>query len=152
MSARLRRYLADSYFSEKDFLAGSLKKDSAIQVDDLDDNDDLSQFCTMFVSVGKRGNFVFEMLGRVPYTKEIVDLAEIYGGFAEQDPGRIIFKLNLNQVEVLVDLAKHIRAASRAKIVAANSNMHRISARTISSIYRFVRIIREYSHTKGQIL
>jgi hypothetical protein len=152
MSAQLRRYLADSYFGEREFIAGPIKKDYAIQIDDLDDNDDLAQFCTMFVTVANGGKFVFEMLGRIPLTQEIVDLAEIYGGFVEREPAHIVFRLNLDQIEVLMDLARNIRKTSRAGMNAYNMNWHRVSARTISSIYRFVRIIREYCRTRGQVL
>jgi hypothetical protein len=152
MSARLRRYLTESYLGEKDFITGSVKKDFAIQIDDMDDNDDLTQFCTMFVTVGNRGNFVFELLGNIPLTQEIVDLSEIYGGSVERDPGRIVFPLNLNQIEVLMDLAKKIRKTSKAGISVVNPNWQRISARAISSIYRFVRIIREYTRTRGHVL
>jgi hypothetical protein len=151
MSARLRRYLAESYLGEKEFLPGTVNKDSAIQIDDMDENDDLTQFCSMFVTVGARGNFVFELLGRIPLTQGVVDLVEIYGGSVERDPGRIVIPLTLDQIEVLLDLAGHIRKTSRAGTVAQNHYWHRISARTISSIYRFVRIIKEYSKTKGMV-
>jgi hypothetical protein len=151
MSARLRRYLAESYLGEKEFLPGAVNKDSAIQIDDMDENDDLTQFCSMFVTVGARGNFVFELLGRIPLTQGVVDLVEIYGGSIEREPGRIVIPLTLDQVEVLMDLAGHIRKTSRAGTIAQNHYWHRISARTISSIYRFVRIIKEYSKTKGMV-
>jgi hypothetical protein len=152
MSSKLRRFLVESYLGEKEIITGSVKKDYAIQIDDQDDNDDLVEFCNMFVTVGKRGHFVFELLGRIPLTQEIVDLAEIYGGSIVRDPGRIMIRLNLNQIEVLMDLANKIRKTSRMGSTIGNHNWHRISARTISSIYRFVRIIKEYTKIKGQIV
>ena len=152
MSSKLRRYLVEAYFGEKEFITGSVKKDFAIQIDDQDDNDDLVEFCNMFVTVGKRGHFVFELLGRIPLTQDIVDLAEIYNGTVERNPGRIMIRLNVDQIELLMDLAKNIRKTSRMGLAIANPSWHRISARTISSIYRFVRIIREYTKIKGQIV
>jgi hypothetical protein len=152
MSARLRQYLVESYFAEKLFLTGAIKKDFAIQIDDLDDNDDLTRFCTMFVTVGNRGYFVFELLGRVPLTREIADLVEIYNGTVEKEPGRIAIRLNLDQIEVLMDLAKKLQKTSRRGISIDNPNWQRISARTVSSIYRFVRMIKEYRKTRGQAL
>lgn len=152
MSARLRQYLAEAYLGEKEFLTGTLRKDSAIQIDDMDDNDDLTQFCSMFVTVGARGKFVFELLGSIPLSQGIVDLVEIYGGTVQRDPGRVVIPLNPDQIEVLMDLAGHIRKTAGGGTFITNHNWHRISARTISSIYRFVRIIKEYSKTKGQAL
>ncbi|HUI92575.1 MAG TPA: hypothetical protein VLX68_10045 [Chitinivibrionales bacterium] len=151
MSSKLRRYLADLYLGEKDVITGNVNKDYAFQIDDQDDNDDLMQFCNMFVTVGKGGSFVFELLGRIPLTQDIVDLVEIYGGTVEREPGRIMMRLNLGQIEVLMDLSKKIRKTSRLGSAINNPNWHRISARTISSIYRFVRIIREYTKVRGQI-
>jgi hypothetical protein len=104
----------------------------------------------MYVTVGSRGHFVFELLGSIPLTQDIVDLAEIYNGTVERAPGRIMIRLNLDQIELLMDLAKNIRKTSRMGITIANPRWHRISARTISSIYRFVRIIREFKKNKGQ--
>jgi hypothetical protein len=152
MSSKLRQYLAESYLGEKEFITGNVKKDHAFQIDDQDDNDDLTQFCNMFVTVGNRGHIVFELLGRIPLTQEMVDLAEIYGGSVERDPGRLMIPLNLDQIELLMDLAKKIRKTSRMGHIIANPNWHRISSRAISSIYQFVRIIREYTKVKGQIV
>jgi hypothetical protein len=152
MSLKLRQFLAESYLGEKEFITGNVKKDYAFQIDDQDDNDDLTQFCNMFVTVGKRGHFVFELLGRIPLSQDMVDLAEIYSGTVERDPARVMIKLDLNQIEVLMDLAKKIRKTSRMGHTIANPNWHRISARTISSLYRFVRIIKEYMKIKGQIV
>jgi hypothetical protein len=152
MSARLRQYLAESYLGEKEFVTGVVKKDSAIQIDDMDDNDDLTQFCALFVTVGARNNFVFELLGRMPLTQGIVDLVEIYGGSVEREPGRIVIPLTVDQIEVLMDFAGHIRKTSRAGASIENPSWHRVAARTISSIYRFVRTVKEYSKTKGHTL
>jgi hypothetical protein len=151
MSSKLRRFLAESYLGEKEFITSNVRKDYAIQIDDLDDNDDLTQFCTMFVTVGNAGNFVFELLGPIPLTQEIVDLAEIYSGTVERAPARLLMRLNINQIEMLMDLAKKIRATSRMGYTIENPNWHRISARTISSMYRFVRVVKEYTKIKGQI-
>ena len=152
MSARLREYLADAYLNQKEFLTDSVSKDSAIQIDDMDDNDDLTQFCAMFITVGKRGKFVFELLGPVPLTQKLADLVDIYNGSVDRKLGRLVIPLNVDQIEVLMDLASHIRTTPRGGTPAENHFWHRISARTISSIYRFVRIIKEYSKTKGQVL
>ncbi len=150
MSSRLRRYLVESYIGGRDFITGTIKKGLAIQIDDQDDNDDLTQFCTMFVTVGNRGHFLFELLGRIPLTHEIVDLAEIYDGTVQRNPERVAIRLNLNQIEVLMDLARKIRKTSKGEYSLDYPGWHRISARTISSIYRFVRLIKEYRKTGGQ--
>jgi hypothetical protein len=152
MSSRLRQFLIESYFNDKEFLTRTVKKDVFIQIDDQDDNDDLTEFCNIFVTVKNRGRFEIELLGRVPVTQDIWDLAEIYGGFVDLDEGRIVLQLDVNQIEVLMDLARKIRQTSRLGGKIRNPNWQRISARTISSLYRFVRTIKEYQRTKGQIL
>jgi hypothetical protein len=152
MSSRLRQFLIESYFSDKEFLTRKVRKDVFIQIDDQDDNDDLTEFCNMFVTVRNRGRFEIELLGRIPVTQDIWDLAEIYGGFVDLDAGRIVLQLDVNQIEVLMDLARKIRKTSRLGGKVRNPNWQRISARTISSLYRFVRTIKEYQRTKGQIL
>jgi hypothetical protein len=152
MSEKLRRYLVEAYYGEKEFITGKVKKDLSIQIDDQDDNDDLNEFCNLFVTVGNRGHFEFEVLGHIPLSQEIVDLAEIYGGFAETTEGRTMFRLDLNQIEVLMDLAKNIRKTSQMGNTINNQNWPRISSRMISSIYRFVRIIKEYTKIKGQLV
>lgn len=152
MSSRLRQFLVDSYFSEKEFLTRKVRKGIFIQIDDQDDNDDMTEFCNIFVTVKKRGRFEIELLGRFPITQEICDLAEIYGGFVDLDTGRVALNLNLNQIEAITDLARKIRNTSKLGGKVRNHNWQRISARTISSLYRFVRTIKEYQRTKGQII
>jgi|WetSurMetagenome_2_1015567.scaffolds.fasta_scaffold00565_15 hypothetical protein len=151
MSARLWRYLAESYLVEKDFLREMESMDSTIQIDDMEDHDDLTQFCALFVTVGKRDDFVFEALGGIPLSQELVDLVEIYGGTVEREPCRVVVSLTTAQIEVLTDFAGHIKKTSRAAGIIENRNWQHISARTISSIYRFVRIIKEYSLTRPPI-
>ena len=51
MSSRLRQFLAEAYFSEKEFLTCKVRKGIFIQIDDQDDNDDLTEFCNIFVTV-----------------------------------------------------------------------------------------------------
>jgi hypothetical protein len=152
MSSRLRQFLTETYFGDKEYLTRKVRKDVFIQIDDQDDNDDLTEFCNIVVTVKNRGRFEIELLGRIPVTKEICDLAEIYGGSADLSAGRIVLNLDANQIEAVMDLAKKIRMTSRMGARINNPSWHRISARTISSLYRFVRIIKEYQRTKGQII
>lgn len=152
MSSRLRQFLSESYLGEKEFLTRRIKKDTFIQIDDQDDNDDLTEFCNIFVTVKNRGHFEIELLGRFPVTQDISDLAEIYDGVVDLTEGRVMLDLNVNQVEAIMDLAKKIRKTSRLGAKVNNRNWHRISARTISSLYRFVRLIKEYQRTNGQII
>jgi hypothetical protein len=152
MSSRLRQFLAESYFGDKEFLTRKVKKDLFIQIDDQDDNDDLTEFCNIFVTVKNRGRFEIELIGRIPVTQDICDLAEIYNGLVDLELGRIVLNLDVNQIEAVTDLARKIRKTSRLGGKVRNPNWHRISARTISSLYRFVRIIKEYQRLKGKIM
>jgi len=142
----------EAYFGEKDFLTSKVSKKTFIQIDDQDDNDDITSFCNIFVTVKNRGRFEIEILGRIPITQEIADLAEIYNGYADMDSGRIVLDLDVNQIEAVMDLAKKIHKTSRIGTMIKNPNWTKMAARTISSLYRFVRVIKEYQRTKGQIM
>jgi hypothetical protein len=58
-----------------------------------------------------------------------------------------VLNISPRQAEALVDLAKGIRKTSSFGDMVNNPNWHRVSARTISSLYRFVRILKEYSRS-----
>jgi len=144
MSIRLRQYLIDAYVGHGEFSARRIKRDYSIQIDDQDDNDVLADFCNIFVTVGKRNTFEIELSGTFPVTKEISDLAEIYGGFADVRSGRMVLRLSPANIEVLNDLALKIRATAQRGYEVDNPTWERISARAISSLRRFVRVIKEY--------
>jgi hypothetical protein len=149
MSARLRRYLLEAYSCKREVLPAKLNKDFPIQIDDQDDNDSLSDLCVIFVTVDKHNGFTLELSGKIIISKEISDLAEIYNGFVEQASGRVVLNLKLQQIDAITDLAKSIRKSALADENILMTSQHRISARTISSLYRFVRIIKEYIRSKN---
>lgn len=147
MSYLLRQYLLDAYAANRDILPGKIRKDFPIQIDDQDDDDNLSEFCNIFVTVKKNSRFEIDIFGNIPITQEISDFAEIYGGFTEKTSGRIVLNISPRQAEALVDLAKKVRKTASLGDRVNNANWHRTSARTISSLYRFVRILKEYSRS-----
>jgi hypothetical protein len=147
MSYLLRQYLLDAYAANRDILPGKIRKDFPIQIDDQDDDDNLSEFCNIFVTVKKNSRFEIDIFGNIPITQEISDFAEIYGGFTEKTSGRIVLNISPRQAEALIDLAKKIRKTASLGDSVNNANWHRTSARTISSLYRFVRILKEYSRS-----
>jgi hypothetical protein len=148
MSSRLRRYLLGAYGGAREIMPEKVRKDFPIQIDDQDDNDNLSEFCTIFVLVRKNSCFEIELSGKIPISREISDFAEIYGGYGNQQTGKIVMNLTPYQIEALIDLAKMIRATAASGNAVGNANWHRLSARTISSLYRFVRIIKEYMRSR----
>ena len=147
MSYLLRQYLLDAYAANRDILPGKIRKDFPIQIDDQDDDDNLSEFCNIFVTVKKNSRFEIDIFGNIPITQEISDFAEIYGGFTEKTSGRIVLNISPRQAEALIDLAKKVRKTASLGDRVNNTNWHRMSARTISSLYRFVRILKEYSRS-----
>ena len=148
MSARLRQYLIESYFGDKEFITRKVTKNVFIQIDDQDDNDNINQFCNIFVTVRDRGTFDLELLGLIPFTREICDLVEIYNGSVNTTIGHIDIPLTLNQIGVVLDLAGKIKKTANLGSTIKNSNWHRIAPRTVSSLYRFVRIVKEYQNAK----
>lgn len=149
MSSVMRQYLLDAYESRHSIaLFRRAVKDIPIQIDDQDDGDKLNEFCNIFCIIGKGNNFRIELLGNFPITQEIADLAEIYNGFVDPNQGRLTMNLDLDKIEVLMDLADKIRKTSFDGGNVGNPNWLPISARTISSLYRFVRILKEFKHNR----
>jgi hypothetical protein len=79
-----------------------------------------------------------------PITQEIADLVEIYNGYVDRSSGKLSVTLNLDQATVLHDLSDKLRKTSFMGDMVNNPNWLSVSARTISSIYRFMRILEEY--------
>jgi hypothetical protein len=132
---------------DRDILPEKIRKDFPIQIDDQDDDDNIAEFCNIFVTVNKNGRFSVELFGNIPLTPDIADFAEIYDGSADTTLGKITLNLSARQVEALIDLAKKIRKTASMGDRVGNPNWHGISARTISSLYRFVRIVKEYARS-----
>jgi hypothetical protein len=149
MSSRLRQYLIDAYESRRSVhLPEKLSRDTPIQIDDQDDSDLITEFCNIFCTVGKMGQFRIEIVGNYPMTREIIDLADIYDGGVEMAKGRLWLQLTPDKIDVLMDLADKVRKTAFLGDSVKNPNWLRVSARTISSLYRFVRIIKEYRSMK----
>ena len=58
--------------------------------------------------------------------------------------------LSIQQIEAVMDLADRIRKTSFMGETVNNPNWLSMSARTISSLYRFVRIIKDYNQLQGR--
>jgi hypothetical protein len=145
MSNRLRQYLFEAYKSPRNFyLPKKYLKTSPVQIDDQDDTDSINDFCNIFCDVKKENVFSVELKGRFPITQEITDLVEIYGGRVDPGIGKLAVTLTLDQVDVLRDLSDKIRKTSFMGDLVNNPSWLPVSARTISSLYRFVRIMKEY--------
>ncbi|MBD3320773.1 MAG: hypothetical protein GF350_06740 [Chitinivibrionales bacterium] len=144
MSTRLRQYLVDAYIGHSGYLRRKIDKDFAVQIDDQDDNDVLADFCNIFISIGKNNCFTIEISGNLPLSQEIADFAEIYDGFADRFPRRVVLKLDIHKTEAIKDLAAKIRKTAHNGTSVDNPNWDRISARTISSLHRFARVLEEY--------
>lgn len=148
MSSHLRYYLFEAYKSQYNFsLPRKYLKTAPIQIDDQDDNDSITDFCNIFCSIGPKNSITLELIGRFPVTRELSDLIEIYGGTAEPSAGKIVVKLTPDQIEVLRDISDKLRRTSFMGDLVNNPSWLSISARTISSLYRFMRILKEYKQS-----
>lgn len=146
MSYMLRQYLFDAYESRQDSFARKINNTTAIQIDDQDDSDKINEFCNIFCIVLKNDSFIIEFSGNFPITQEMSDLVEIYNGKVNPLQGTMTITLNIDQIEVLMDLADKIRKTSFSGI-ETNPAWLTMSSRTISSLYRFVRIIKEFKNS-----
>jgi hypothetical protein len=145
MAPSLHDYLADAYKSQHNFsLPRKHLRNAPIQIDDQDDNDSITDFCNIFCNVMRKNTIVLELSGRFPITKELSDLAEIYNGYSDPAGGKLVVTLTLDQIEVLRDISDALRKTSLMNDRVTNPSWLSISSRTISSLYRFIRIIKEY--------
>lgn len=148
MSIKLRQYLIDAYEARPSAIFRfKTNKSIPVQIDDQDDLDRINEFCNIFCNIKSNSKFTVELIGNFPISSEIADLAEIYNGYADPLNGRIYLELSPEKIAVLTDLADKIRKTSFLGDKINNANWLPISARTISSLYRFVRIIKEYVKT-----
>ncbi|MBN1575422.1 MAG: hypothetical protein JW913_02655 [Chitinispirillaceae bacterium] len=149
MSSRLRRYLQDAYETRRStHHPHKVDPKFPIQIDDQDDNDKLNEFCNIFCVVGSKNSFSIELTGTFPISQSMVDLVEIYDGTVNREQGRLSLKLTPPQVEAIMDLADRIRKTSFMGDSVNNPNWLSMSARTISSLYRFVRIIKNFNQSE----
>ncbi|MBD3422144.1 MAG: hypothetical protein GF398_18685 [Chitinivibrionales bacterium] len=149
MSHRLHQFLVDAYIGHQDFFPTTGKKETVIQIDDQDDDDILEEFCNIFVSVGAGNSYEIELIGNIPITQEINDFAEIYDGFVDEAQGRVVLNLNVEKIEALTDLSSFIRKTALYGESISNKNWMSISARTISSLHRFMRVIKSYRKSRS---
>ncbi len=150
MSSSLRNYLNDTYEPRRSISPDHVVDFSyPIQIDDQDDHDKLDEFCNIFCIVHKNRKFCVELIGAFPITQSITDLIEIYGGFVNRAEGRLSLTLSTLQIEAIMDLADRIRKTSFMGETVNNSNWLSISSRTISSLYRFVRVIKEFNRIES---
>jgi hypothetical protein len=150
MSSYLQQYISDVYKSQHAFtLPKKHIKSAPIQIDDQDDNDSLTDFCNIFCYVGPKNIITLEFYGRIPITKELTDIMEIYGGSADPSAGKMVVRFSPDQIEVLRDISDKLRKTSPMGDLVNNPSWLSVSARTISSLYRFMRIIREYKQARG---
>lgn len=147
MSYKLCQFLLDIYETHT---PASLRykpyTDISIQIDDQDDNDKLNEFCNIFVTVKQKNYFKVELIGNFPVTKDLSDFAESCKGYLDPVQGKLALLLHINQIECLLELSEKIRRTSFLGPIIYNQNWIAISSRTISSLYRFVRIIKEYNN------
>jgi hypothetical protein len=144
MSKRLRQFLHEAYAGHEQAVFPYTRRLAVVQIDYQDDNDSLDEFCNVFVSIGKNESFDVELSGRIPISDAMVDLAEIYGGFADRNGGRLVLRLNPDRIDALEDLAAKLKATAHLGSQAGNPAWDSISARTVSSLRRFIRLIRDF--------
>lgn len=140
----LKQYIYESYNNTSYNFLKHTKKKPFLQIDDQTDYDNLAEFCNIFINFKKKNFFEVELIGTLPITQEIADLAEIYNGSVDTNTNKITLTINPRQIEAIVDLASLIRKTSTMGDFVGNPSWPNISARTISSLHRFSRVIKEY--------
>ena len=146
MPSQLFHYLVDTYECRHTLPhSGASGNLYPIQIDDQDDNDNINEFCNVFCTVLNNKKFRIDLTGSFPLTDSITDLADIYNGFIDRSINRLSMVLYIKQIDVVADLADKIKKATFITDDNASSKLIPISARTISTLYRFVRTVKEFS-------
>jgi hypothetical protein len=128
---------------------GGPKRNVFIHVDDRDDGDSLTDFCNIFCSAISGKRLRLELTGRFPITEEMANFAEAHGGFADVERGTLSINISIDQTLAVDELAQLVKKTARMGSVIGNPVWFRISARTVSSLLRFGRVLREYSEGAG---
>ena len=151
MQSRLSQYLLERYedglgsFRQR----GGSRRNVFIHIDDRDDGDSLTDFCNIFCSFLSGKNLRLELTGIFPITEEMADFAEARGGFADVERGTLALNVSPDQTSSVDELARLVKKTARMGSIIGNPNWFRISARTVSSLLRFGRVLREYSESAG---
>jgi len=145
MRPQLYKYLLERYEDGRSNLrwrSGS-KGNGLVHIDDRGDGDSLTDFCNIFCTVsGKR--LCLELTGRFPITDEMSDFAKAHGGFTDAERGMLAVNISAEQTRVVDELAQLVKNTASMGFVVGSAGWFRISARTVSSLLRFGRVLREY--------
>ena len=148
----LKQHIYESYNHKSYSYPKSTQKKPFLQIDDQTDYDNLDEFCNIFVNFKKKNFFEVELIGSIPITQEIADLAEIYNGGVDTTMNKVSLTINPRQIDAIIDLASMIRKTSSMGNFVGNPSWPHVSARTISSLHRFSRVIKEYVATRQKQL
>jgi len=145
MGLQFKQYILDCYEPLRGKPAkGEKLRNMPVQIDDQDDNDSFTNFCNIFCTVESQKSIRLELSGNIPITKAMVDLAEIYKGYADTSHGKLSISITLDQAAVIGDLAQQIRKTALMGSLVNNPQWYRVSARTASSLMRFCRVVEEF--------
>lgn len=143
MAENLKKYLINSYPVDRDSLVH--RSWHFIQIDDQDDNDNIQTFCNIFITFINNNTFQLELSGKFPITHEISDICEIYKGYANIHRKTLILTLDRDKVDVIDHLVEMLKSTSHLGNTVDNEEWEQMSARTVSSLKRLSRTIREFS-------
>lgn len=147
MPSQFFHYLVDLYECRHTIPhPGSSGNPYSIQIDDQDDNDNINEFCNVFCTVLNKKKFRIDLTGNFPITDGIADLADIYNGFIDRTINRLSLILDFKQIDVVADLADKIKKATFVQDDNNSGTLIPMSARTISTLYRFVRTVKEFTN------
>lgn len=142
MSENLKKFLIRSYPVDRDSLVH--RSWQFIQIDDQDDNDNIQTFCNIFITFLNSNTFQLELSGKFPITPAISDICEIYKGYANVHRKTVTLMLDKDKVDVIDHLVEMLKETSHLGNTVDNAEWEQMSARTISSLKRLSRTIREY--------
>ena len=143
MSVNLKLYLLEHYKEEWESSFPSSQQ--FIQIDDQNSNDNFQTFCNIFITFKRGNSFELEINGKFPITPEIEDICDIYKGYANIHRKRLLLHLDTNKIAVIDDLANMLKTTVHMGESIDNPDWKQISARTVGSLKRVSRILREYN-------
>jgi len=119
---------------------------NVFQVDDQTDEDDIEEFCNIWVKIKSpfTPQFELELVGIKPITPQIRDLIEIYNGTINERYHQLTVSLHVKQVAMLEDLADVISILKPTHSPLRTSTFYEIRDRTAYSLHKFSTITSQW--------
>ena len=141
MSRQLRKYLHDAYTANPYLQDKRHAKDLYYQIDDQNEYDHIVGFVNIFARVPGKNTVEIELRGDFPQTAEIISTVKSRGGSIDWTVRAVKFRIDAADPSFIAEFSELLRQS----VPRGSESWRKNSARTISSLARFARIIKGFN-------